>query len=103
MLTFDAVVRDEAAGQFTVVVEGDLDLMTVPLFLGAATSALDQAEAATLRVDLSGVAFIDSAGIDALIRISEAARLRGRVLELAGASRPVERLLQLAGLGDTFA
>ncbi|MGN6722008.1 MAG: STAS domain-containing protein [Marmoricola sp.] len=99
MLTFDAVVRDDSFDQPTLVVTGDLDLMTVPVFVSAATDVLGQAEVTCLRLDLSGVGFMDSTGVNAVITLDHEARSSGRRLELVACSPYVERVLRLVGLG----
>lgn len=102
MVAFDTVVQIDPPDQALVIVNGDLDLMTAPLFSGAVTSALQQTEAPTLRLDLRGVGFIDSTGVDALIRLDRAVPASGGTLELVASSRYVERVLRLVGLGDLF-
>jgi len=103
MLTFDAVVQSEETDQLTLVVTGDLDLMTVPVFLAAATDVLHQGPGQSLRLDLSGVGFMDSTGINAMIKLREAAREAGRALELGAWSPYVDRVLRLVGLGELLA
>jgi len=102
VVAFDTVVRVDGPDEALIVVNGDLDLMTVPLFAGAVTSVLDQTEATVLRLDLFGVGFIDSTGVDALIKLDQTVRERGGSLELLASSRYVERVLHLVGLGDLF-
>lgn len=103
MLTFDAVVRSEAVDEPILVVTGDLDLMTVPVFVAAATDVLHQEQVTSLRLDLGGVGFMDSTGINAVIKLDEAAREAGRSLEMVAWSPYVERVLHLAGLSQILA
>jgi len=73
---------------------GELDIATVPM-LESAFEELEQADgAATIVLDLSGVTFIDSTGLQLLLRISE--RASGRI-ELIG-SPALDRLLEITGL-----
>ena len=102
MPTFDVVVNADGSGQLAVVVTGDLDMMTVPIFVGAAQDALEQSPTPRLRLDLGGVNFIDSTGISALVKIRAAAQERGGELELAASSVYVERVLTLVGLSELF-
>ncbi|MGN6161369.1 MAG: STAS domain-containing protein [Marmoricola sp.] len=86
----------------TLVVTGDLDLMTVPMFEGAARSAINEYPQASLRLDLTAVGFIDSTGINALVALQTSEQERGKHLELAASSTYVERVLRLVGLDDMF-
>jgi anti-anti-sigma factor len=56
----------------------------------------------TAVVDLSGVTFIDSTGLQGLLRAQRAARQRGDDLILRHPSTTVRRLLELTGLIDGF-
>jgi anti-anti-sigma factor len=56
----------------------------------------------TAVVDLSGVTFIDSTGLQGLLRAQRAARQRGDDLILRHPSETVRRLLELTGLIDGF-
>lgn len=53
-------------------------------------------------VDVSGLTFIDSFGIGVLLVACEEIRLRGRTMEVVGASGVVERALQAIRLDDFF-
>ena len=80
---------------------GDLDLAGSAV-LG---SALDQALAARparLVVDLGGVRFFDSSGLNVLLRIRIDAQAAGVPLALASPSAAVERVFELTGPGDVF-
>ena len=50
------------------------------------------------RVDLAGVTFIDSSGLRTLIEAHQVARRRRPGARHAGASAPVQRLLEISGL-----
>jgi anti-anti-sigma factor len=80
---------------------GDVDLANSAV-LG---SALDQALAARpsrLVVDLAGVGFFDSSGLNVLLRIRIDAQAAGVPLALASPSAAVERVFELTGAGDLF-
>jgi stage II sporulation protein AA (anti-sigma F factor antagonist) len=55
-----------------------------------------------LVVDLSGVTFIDSAGIAVLVKAHMEAEQRGERLALANPSRSTQRILELTGLTEVF-
>ena len=84
-----------------LTVAGDLDLATVEEFRERATGALTDF-AGTLRIDLSGVRFIDSSGIGALITIRERAAAGRHALILDRPSSRVRTVLALAGLTGAF-
>jgi anti-anti-sigma factor len=75
---------------------GELDLSTSPELIGAFGKADGQRR---LVCDLSAVTFIDSSGIRALIELGQREPER---FALAGASEPVERLLELTGVAGWF-
>jgi anti-sigma B factor antagonist len=56
----------------------------------------------TIRVDLSGVTFLDSTGLGALIGIRNAAEAARRILILDRPSPQALRILQITGLTDLF-
>ncbi len=80
-----------------VTVDGELDLGTISyweaLVERAATSA------STVVLDLSGVTFIDSAGVHALFRMLTELHVKSRSLALvAPPEAPVRRLLEILDL-----
>ena len=81
----------------SVVFDGEIDIATCPAirrFLMAAISGGD----VHLAVDMSGVAFIDAAGIGVLVAAANRAREAGGDLSLLAPSRQVRRLLDLLHL-----
>ena len=78
--------------------EGDLDLAAVEGFDDAVEGA---DSGAPLVIDMSGVRFIDSSGIHALVRAQTARRSRdlGVAIVVAPGSA-VERVLEISGLRD---
>ena len=83
----------------TLVVVGDLDAYTV----GALEQELRNLDAdSDVRIDLSGVAFMDSSGIRVLVRLDNSLREAGRQLTLSAPSAPVLRLFELTALVGRF-
>lgn len=78
-------------GRVTVRVSGEVDMSTADAMFQAAARA--DAGAATL--DLRAVSFFDSAAIQALVRLAERYPAGFDVF----ASKPVRRVLDIAGLG----
>ena len=81
----------------TVVLDGEIDIATAPAirrFLLAAISGGD----VHLAVDMSGVTFIDAAGIGVLVAAANRARRAGGGLSLLAPSRQVRRVLDVLHL-----
>ena len=78
-----------------VVVHGEIDLDTASEFEAQASEALMRSEVGNLLIDLLGVTFIDSAALQALIRVLE---LRDGQRMIVQPSRQVFTLLRLCGL-----
>lgn len=76
---------------------GELDLATVPVLEDRLTRL--QATSSAVRLDLSELDFIDSTGIDLLVRIAGAARTNGWQLQIEPDLAPnVKRVLALTGV-----
>jgi anti-anti-sigma factor len=89
---------DEAAHPWNLVtVRGEIDMDNAGQLVDAITPV-----AGTAVVDLSGVKFIDSTGLQELLRAQKAARERGDDLILRHPSKAVHRLLELTNLIDRF-
>lgn len=94
-------VEGREAGSTTVVrLAGEADVTT-----GALAEVLG-AEAAKkprlLLVDMSGLAFIDSAALHELVKAHRKLRTEGCELALVGPSRAVARVLQLSALDQVL-
>jgi anti-anti-sigma factor len=92
-------VTRTASGQTTLAVSGDVDLATADELRGAGLDALGEATAEPLRIDLSGVTFLDSSALNALIAIRNASE---RAVVLVSPSRSTLRILQLTALDTVF-
>jgi anti-sigma B factor antagonist len=55
-----------------------------------------------LVVDASGVAYVDSTGLETLVAATEEMAAGGRALRLCGANETVREVLDLTGLSDRF-
>jgi anti-sigma B factor antagonist len=55
-----------------------------------------------LRVDVSGLGFIDSYGLGALVSARNSAAAHGVTLTLAEPSPPVRKAIEVTGLGHVF-
>ncbi len=86
-------------GSLRLVVSGDLDLATAPL-LAAALQEAEAGSAALIVVDLTGVPFVDSTGLRALVAGHQHSRQNGDRLRITGTSEQPLKLFELAGVLD---
>ncbi|MFC4908556.1 STAS domain-containing protein [Actinomadura gamaensis] len=88
-------------GHAVVTATGELDLYTAPR-LQAALAALLRDRADRITVDLSGVEFCDSTGMNVLLSAMKRIKEQGGALELAAPRPAVRRILQVTGLDTVF-
>jgi anti-sigma B factor antagonist len=81
----------------TVVLDGEIDIATCPAIRRSLMAAIRGGNV-HLGVDMSGVAFIDAAGIGVLVDAANRARKAGGGLSLLAPSWPVRRLLDVLHL-----
>jgi anti-sigma B factor antagonist len=90
-----------AYGRTVITLTGELDISAVR-DLEAALTAAAAAEHAHVDVDMSGVKFIDSAGLGCLIRAYKRFDEAERRLRIVDPSPTVTRLLNLTGQYERF-
>ncbi len=95
-LTVDSRV---GGGRTRLVLVGELDLATMPVFADAFAGALAGRPAA-VDLDLAGLCFIDARGVDAIAAASARMSGWGGLLSAHHASGIVQRLFDLCGLDD---
>lgn len=100
--TLDLTRSRDDEGRDVLRVVGDVDLATAPRLVTAAEQWLDSESGGPVRLDLSGVTFLDSTGIGALLAIRNAASAAGTKVEVLEHSSAVARVLSLAGVADLF-
>ncbi len=88
-------------GHAVVTATGELDLYTAPR-LQAALAGLLREEVTRVVVDLSGVEFCDSTGMNVLLSAMKRLKEQGGALELAAPRPAVQRILQVTGLDTVF-
>jgi anti-sigma B factor antagonist len=98
MVTF---TRLDAADACVLEVRGDLDI-AVSGALGRALDDLLDTERERVGVDLSGVPFMDSSALSALVRAHERAKAGGQHLELLQPSPACAKVLGITGLDRVF-
>lgn len=84
-----------------LALKGEARLETVQRLEGAATEILDRG-ARHVLLDLTHLAFMDSASTGALLRLRGQVDRRGGLLVLFGMQRVIQRLLDYSGLQDRF-
>ena len=82
-------------------VRGELDVAAVPDLEEALEAAIRDSVGAFV-VDLTDVAFIDSSGLQALLRARALLGREDRALVLVCPHGPVRRVFELAGVSDVF-
>ena len=95
------VTSSGAGGTRTLCVTGDVDIATVDQLLTSARECLED-DTDTCEIDLSGVTFMDSSGLGALVRIRNLAHERGTKVLLTNVPASVSRLFEVTGLAEIF-
>ncbi len=98
-LSFDWALRDGVA---RLVVVGEVDLSSAGALKGRALALLEDGPA-ELVLDMSGVTFCDSAGLNALFQVYARAEEKGARLTLQHHNAPVYRVLDATGATTVLA
>jgi anti-anti-sigma factor len=85
------------ADHATLVVRGDVDVLTAPT-LGATLSAIVGQGHRDVVVDVAAVGFMDAAGLGAIAAISARLATSSQMLTIRGAHRQLRRILEITGL-----
>lgn len=97
--------RPSEAG-LVLAVSGELDPLSGPTLAAHVAEAAPAAAGgapATVVLDLSEVAFVDSSGLRTLVQVHTSLHQRGAQLVLRRPSRPLLRLLEITSLDVVFA
>ncbi len=92
-LTIERVDYDDL---HLVVLRGELDLLSAPQL----RSCLEQATSSTVVVDLSGLSFIDAAGLSVLVTAKRRSETDGNQMKVTNPEGRVRRVFELAGLNQ---
>lgn len=95
-LTITTTIDDR--GRRVVAVGGEVDLATAPQLADCLLEFTDR----DVRVDLSGVTFLDSSGMAVLVRANQALTAAGHKLQTFAEREMVRRVLEIAGLSEVF-
>jgi anti-sigma B factor antagonist len=88
-------------GAAIVAVVGEIDLYTAPRLQAEITRVLaDRPD--RVVIDMSGVEFCDSTGMNVLLSALKRLKERGGVLEVAAPRPAVRKILQVTGLDSVF-
>ena len=96
------LTRSDEAGAVVIAVSGDLDIATADELFREAHETLRGGAPASLVLDLSGVAFLDSSGIGTLVELRNVATDTGGALTLRHPSDRTKRLLEITALDRVF-
>ncbi len=89
-------------GRTVVAVVGEIDLYTAPRLHGELVTALSGGGPVQIVVDMSGVEFCDSTGMNVLLAAHRRAREQGGDLELASPRPAIKKILHVTGLESVF-
>lgn len=93
----------QSGGIPVVIVDEDLDAANAGAVQHVAAEALGP-DALSVIFDLSGAGYVDSAGIDALLRLSDRlARRRARLILVIPESSQLQRLFAIVGMPEAIA
>lgn len=96
------VAESSREGPRAVVrLDGELDCLNAGLATAEVEIALDRG-GTELVLDLRGLRFLDVRGVHVLLDARSSCQARGRRLLLIPAPDPVQRVLELCGVGSSF-
>lgn len=89
-------------GSAVISLSGDLDTATAEVMETLAAQALRTPGITRVTVDVAGVTYCDSSGINVLLHARNACEAAGVPLVLANLTRNLRRLFHITGLITTF-
>ena len=96
-----AQFSEDVRGDVCVVqATGDIDLAAIVEFMSVVRGSLERCS--RVEIDLGGVAFIDSSGLGALVRLRKESGAQGTSVHLVNVNEATERLFELTGLADVL-
>jgi len=95
---FAVEVSDADGKAVRIVVQGELDMSVAPGLSDAITSA--SGDGVTVLLDMSGVTFLDSSAIGALVASGREVTEAGGRLQVGPRSDIVTRVLEITGLAE---
>jgi stage II sporulation protein AA (anti-sigma F factor antagonist) len=101
----DATIQYEPVdpdGLVVATLTGEVDLDRADDVRDSLAAAAAETGCHYLRVNVSGLDFIDSYGLGALVSARNSAAAKGVTLTLEKPSPPVRKAIEVTGLGDVF-
>jgi anti-sigma B factor antagonist len=95
------ITIEEKDACFSVVVSGDIEMMTIKEFKEKLLN-LGQKSEKDIVADLSDVDYIDSSGVGVLISLLKLQKKKGKTLIIEKVSDKVLNVLRLSSLADVF-
>jgi anti-sigma B factor antagonist len=96
-------VTTQSQGDYAVMsVAGEIDLYTAPKLHAELMAALAASAPLRLVVDMTGVEFCDSTGMNVLLAAHRRAREDGGELQLSHPRPAIRKVLQVTGLESVF-
>ena len=89
-------------GRTVMSLGGEIDLYTAPRLHGELVTVLSGETPVQIVVDMSGVEFCDSTGMNVLLAAHRRAREQGGDLELAAPRPAIRKILHVTGLESVF-
>ncbi|WP_084962711.1 STAS domain-containing protein [Thermoactinospora rubra] len=89
------------AGHALVAIVGEIDLYTAPRLQAEFTRLLQEGPRRVV-IDMSGVEFCDSTGMNVLLSALKRTKEQGGALEVASPRPAVRKILQVTGLDSVF-
>ena len=89
-------------GVVRLLVSGEVDMTAAGDLTAAGAAGLAAPACTRLDVDLSGVTFLDSSGIGALVAIRTEARNAGKRMQVVDAPERVRQVIDVCGLTAEF-
>jgi len=99
--TFDAVTEELAPDVLLVRMSGEIDIASTDFAAEAIRTAVAP-PARLVLIDVSAVTFCSSAGLGNLVEARNLAGEHNITLALVGVGRPIDRPLEVTGLGAQF-
>jgi anti-sigma B factor antagonist len=85
-----------------ITIAGELDLDGIARFEQAVLDALATGGIASLHLDLAGLRFIDSSGLQGILRVKQSGRKAGIEVRVLAVTPFVQRVIDMAGLDDVL-
>ncbi|HET7626920.1 MAG TPA: STAS domain-containing protein [Bacillales bacterium] len=95
------ITHTESNGIHLLQVSGEIDAYTAPQFREQLLP-LTEIPGAKIKVDLSGVQYLDSTGLGIFVAGFKSAKQNDGLIEISGMTSRVQRLFDITGLADVF-